>query len=267
MMVNKVLTIAGSDSLSGGGIQADLATFEEYGVVGLSVITSIVTVQADSFQIFPMDINVIKAQLASVMSLNQIVAIKVGLLPTVDIINVVADCLSTISIPIIIDPVMIFKEIALKDGKSELTQVIRDRLLPLATVLTPNLNEAELLTNTEIHNVDDMKQTARRLVGEGARNVVIKGGARLSGDVAVDVLFDGEEFTIFQNEKVITPVPYNNGAGCTFSASIAANMTGNDMRETIQDAKAFVLAGIKNGVALNDEFNVGNVWQAARRLG
>lgn len=267
MMVNKVLTIAGSDSLSGGGIQADLATFEEYGVVGLSVITSIVTVQADSFQIFPIDINVIKAQLASVMSLNQIVAIKVGLLPTVDIINVVADCLETISIPIIIDPVMIFKESALKSGKSELAQAIHNRLLPLATVVTPNLNEAQLLTNSVIHNVDDMKQAARLLANEGAKNVVIKGGARLSGDLAVDVLFDGEEFTIFQNEKIKTPVPYNNGAGCTFSASIAANLVENDMRDTVQDAKEFVLAAIKNGVVLNDKFNVGNVWQAARRLG
>lgn len=128
-MVKKLLTIAGSDSLSGGGIQADLATFNEFGYFGLSVITSIVTVTNDNFKIYPTDLKIIQAQLDSTLALDDIAAIKVGLLPTVDIIDLVAEYLKKVDVPVIVDPVMVFKETD-STNTDFLVQEIKNQLLP-----------------------------------------------------------------------------------------------------------------------------------------
>ncbi|QEA59701.1 bifunctional hydroxymethylpyrimidine kinase/phosphomethylpyrimidine kinase [Leuconostoc koreense] len=264
-MVKKLLTIAGSDSLSGGGIQADLATFNEFGYFGLSVITSIVTVTKDDFTIYPTDLKIIQAQLDSTLALADIAAIKVGLLPTVATIDLVVAYLKKVDIPIIIDPVMVFKETD-STNTDFLVQEIKNQLLPLATIVTPNLYEAQLLSGLTIESVDDMKAAAKVIGSFGAQSVVVKSGARLAGNQTVDVLFHNNHYTIFEQEKIMSTIPMNNGAGCTFSSSIAANIVTSSVTDAVADAKAFVLAGIENGVILNENFEVGNVWQAARRL-
>ncbi len=239
-MPHKILTIAGSDTLAGGGLQADLATFSNYNLFGLSVTTSIVTVTPDDFQIFPLDLAVIAAQLESALALNDIVAIKVGLLPTPDIVRLVAQYLRDVNIPIIVDPVMVFKETTQVETK-DIVACLIDQLIPLATVVTPNLREAEILTGQTITSRADMVQAAQRLVALGAQNVLLKGGTLLAGDEAVDVLYDGTTATFLTQAKIPAAKMYHNGAGCTLSASLAANLGQRaDVLAAAQDAKEFV---------------------------
>ncbi|ADG39745.1 bifunctional hydroxymethylpyrimidine kinase/phosphomethylpyrimidine kinase [Leuconostoc kimchii] len=264
-MPHKILTIAGSDVIAGGGIQADLATFSNYGYFGLSVLTSIVTVSTSEFKLFPVDTEIIASQLQAVLEVEDILAIKVGLLPTPEIITLVANYLSRVDLPIIIDPVMVFKETSKIDTKNVAT-AIKNELLPLATIVTPNLNEAQILSDQMINSLQEMKQAAKTIFECGAKNVVIKGGTALIGNQAVDILYDGVSFKVLTQEKITTAPLYHNGAGCTLSASIAANLgRSSNIIAAVEDAKEFVWQGIKNGVTINKKFAVGNVWQGARR--
>lgn len=264
-MPHKILTIAGSDTLAGGGLQADLATFSEYGYFGLSVTTAIVTVTPDAFQIFPIDDHIIAAQLESALALDDIVAIKVGLLPTPAIVRLVAHYLRQVDVPIVVDPVMVFKETARVDTHNIVNSVITE-LLPLATIMTPNLREAEILTGQKITTRAELPNVAKQLAAFGSQNVLLKAGTLLPGVDAVDVLFDGSSVTFLTQPKIPEARMYHNGAGCTLSSSVAANL-GNklDVLAAAQDAKDFVWHGIKQGVDLNEQFAVGNVWQGARR--
>ena len=262
----KMVTIAGSDILAGGGIQADLATFNEYGYFGLSVITSIVTVTKDDFTIHPVPLDVLDAQLQSIFALDEIAGVKVGLLPTVGHVHMVADYLRryATNMPVIIDPVMAFKETDDVDVV-ELVAAFQKDLLPLASMTTPNLVEGELLAGIKIKDKADLAQAAEIIRGFGADAVVVKGGARLAGNEATDVVTTGAEPTFLGSQKLDSA--FNNGAGCTFASAIASQLaTGKTPVDAVKDAKDFVYWGIKNGVALNDDFSVGNVWQAARRL-
>ncbi|CAM3122415.1 bifunctional hydroxymethylpyrimidine kinase/phosphomethylpyrimidine kinase [Leuconostoc rapi] len=264
-MPHKILTIAGSDTIAGGGIQADLATFSNYDYFGLSVLTSIVTVTASEFKLFPVDTEIIESQLQAVLEVDDIMAIKVGLLPTPEIITLVASYLSHVDIPIIVDPVMVFKETSKIDTKNVAT-AIKNELLPLATIVTPNLNEAQILSGQMINSLQEMKQAVKTIFKYGSKNVVIKGGAALAGSEAVDVLYDGSVLVTLTQEKVTTSPPYHNGAGCTLSAAIAANLGRSlDTITAVNDAKKFVWQGIKSGVTINKKFAFGNVWQGARR--
>ena len=264
-MPHKILTIAGSDSLAGGGIQADLATFANYGYFGLSVITAIVTITPSDFKIYPVDISIIESQLESALALDDIVAVKVGLLPTPEIIMLVTKYLAQINVPIVVDPVMVFKETTQVNAKN-IANILKTQLLPLATVVTPNLNEAQILANQQIGSIKDMTHAAAVIAHFGAKNVVVKGGTKMSGNQAVDVLFDGKACHIFRQNKIQTTKLCHNGAGCTLSASLAANLGESpDVTRAFSDAKDFVWQGIKNGVTLNSQFSDGNVWQGARR--
>lgn len=265
MAIGKMITIAGSDILAGGGIQADLATFNEYGLFGLSAITSIVTVNQDDFEIHDVPVSVLKAQLDSLGQLTNVKGIKVGLLPTVAHIELVSDFLrkNAQQIPVVIDPVMAFKETdTVNVGK--LAQAIIEKLIPLATVITPNLVEAQLLTQQTIKSEADLLAAAEILHQFGAQTVVVKGGMRLPGDNATDAIVTGEVKKLVKLPKLTQP--YNNGAGCTFSSAIASQL-GQSVAPlaAIADAKSFVHDGILQGIKLNDAFEVGNVWQAARR--
>ena len=142
-------------------------------------------------------------------------------------------------------------------------KAIQTELLPLATITTPNLVEAELLSGRTIKTVADMTEAARIMQQMGAQSVVVKGGKRLAGQEAVDVLVAADGLKTFC-QKV--PMPHN-GAGCTFSSAIASQLaTGATTAHAVSDAKAFVYEGIKHGVPLNEALPVGNVWQAVRRL-
>ncbi|MCR8849961.1 pyridoxine/pyridoxal/pyridoxamine kinase [Rossellomorea sp. SC111] len=252
--MKKTLTIAGSDTSGGAGIQADLKTFQEHGVYGMTALTTVVTMDPDNHwhhNVHPLSIDTLEAQLETVMSVG-IDAMKTGMLGTVEIIELAAKKIDAFGLnKVVIDPVMVCK------GEDEVlhpetTDAMREHLLQRATVVTPNLFEAGQLAGTgPIKTIDEMKEAARKIHDLGAKNVVIKGGKQLKHDKALDLFFDGNEFTLLEEEKVETT--YNHGAGCTFAAAITANLAnGQDVKEAVQNAKSFVTAAIKHGFKLNE---------------
>jgi pyridoxine kinase len=265
-MPKKMLTIAGSDILAGGGIQADLATFNEYGYFGLSVITSIVTVTGDDFEIHPISLDVLEQQLLSVKEIDDVVGIKVGLLPTLGHIEMVGGFLKQFvgKVPIVIDPVMAFKETDNVDVSAVAT-AYREKLLPIASIITPNLLEAQWLLGHKISTELELLAASSELKTLGPENVVVKGGGRLPGAEALDALVtENGSKQLLRTTKVENG--FINGAGCTFASGIASNLAkGLSVTDSVSDAKNFVRYGIEFGVPLNQEMPVGNVWQAARR--
>ncbi|RBP04858.1 pyridoxine/pyridoxal/pyridoxamine kinase [Rossellomorea aquimaris] len=254
MTLKKTLTIAGSDTSGGAGIQADLKTFQEHGVYGMTALTTVVTMDPDNHwhhQVHPLSIDTLEAQLETVLSVG-IDAMKTGMLGTVEIIELAAKKIDAFGLDkVVIDPVMVCK------GEDEVlnpetTDAMREHLLKRATVVTPNLFEAgQLAGSGPIKTIDEMKEAAKKIHDLGAKNVVIKGGKQLQHDKALDLFFDGSEFTLLEEEKVATT--YNHGAGCTFAAAITSNLAkGQDVKEAVQNAKTFVTAAIKHGFKLNE---------------
>ncbi|KKB36469.1 pyridoxine/pyridoxal/pyridoxamine kinase [Bacillus thermotolerans] len=254
MEMKKVLTIAGSDTSGGAGIQADLKTFQEHGVYGMTALTTIVTMDPDnhwSHGVHPVPIDTIEAQLKTAMSVG-IDAMKTGMLATAEIIEVAAKHMKASgSDKIVIDPVMVCK------GEDEVLNpeapvAMREFLLPIAAVVTPNLFEAGQLSQLgPIRTVDQMKEAAQKIVDLGAKSVVIKGGKQLEHEKALDLFYDGSDFTVLEAEKVATT--YNHGAGCTFAAAVTANLAnGKDMKTAVSNAKDFVSAAIRHGFKLNE---------------
>ena len=266
--IKKTLTIAGSDSSGGAGIQADLKTFAEYGTYGLSALTAIATMDPDnnwSHGVTTIDVPVIEAQLKTIFaSDDKIAAMKTGMLPNVDIINVVAKAIKDNQLEnIVIDPVMVCK------GEDEVlnpenADALRDVLTPLATVVTPNLFEAGSLSGLgKLTTLDDMKKAAVKIHELGAKNVVIKGGKALAGDKAIDLFYDGTTFKVLESEKIVPA--YNHGAGCTFAAAITAGLAqGLSVEESIFKAKDFVTEAIRSGFKYNQY--VGSVFHSGYRL-
>ncbi|MDF2558245.1 MAG: pdxK [Bacillales bacterium] len=268
MTLRKVVTMAGSDSSGGAGIQADLKTFEELDVYGMCALTVIVSMDAKNnwaHGIFPVEIAATEAGMDTAASTG-LDAMKTGMLPTVDMIKLAARKIDEYQIPnVVIDPVMVCKgtdEVLVPEN----TVAMREFLLPRATVTTPNLFEAWQLAELDgpIRTFEQMKDAARKIHGFGAKNVYIKGGSKLVGqNAAVDLFFDGEEFTLLETEKIDTT--YTHGAGCTTAAAITAGLAhGLSPREAAIQAKSFVGAGIRHGWKLN-EF-VGPVMHSAYRL-
>lgn len=264
MTIKKTLTVAGSDSSGGAGLQADLKTFEEYGTFGFSAITTIVTMDPDNnwaHGVTPIDAELVRDQLKTILSGGPVDAMKTGMLGSVDIIQATQEAIDRYQLKnVVIDPVMVCK------GEDELIQpenaeAIRDLLLPVATVTTPNLFEAGQLSGFgKLETVEDMKRAAEKINQLGVKYVVIKGGKALESNKAIDLLYDGKDFTIYEVEKVDTD--YNHGAGCTFAAAITAGLAkGMTVPEAVQKAKDFVTAAIQNGFALN-KF-IGPVWHGA----
>ncbi|MBY0040460.1 bifunctional hydroxymethylpyrimidine kinase/phosphomethylpyrimidine kinase [Bacillus bombysepticus] len=264
MTVKKVLTIAGSDSSGGAGLQADLKTFEEYGTFGLTAITTIVTMDPNEnwrHNVYPIEKELVQAQLKTIFSVGKLDAMKTGMLGSIDMIKHVRDVIETYEMQnVVIDPVMVCK------GENEPLYpenglAMRDFLLPKATIVTPNLFEAGQLSGLgNIKTVNEMKEAAKRIIDLGAQNVVIKGGKSLENHKATDLLYDGVEFVLYETEKVQTNC--NHGAGCTFAAAITAGLAkGLSVQETVAKAKDFVTEGIKSGFALNT--SVGPVWHGA----
>jgi pyridoxine kinase len=254
MTLKKTLTIAGSDTSGGAGIQADLKTFQEHGVYGMTALTTVVTMDPNNHwhhNVHPLSIETLEAQLETVLSVG-IDAMKTGMLGTVEIIELAAKKMDQFGLDkVVIDPVMVCK------GEDEVlnpetTDAMREHLLQRATVVTPNLFEAGQLAQTgPIKTIEGMKEAAKKIHDLGAKNVVIKGGKQLEHDKALDLFFDGSEFTIFEEEKVETT--YNHGAGCTFAAAITSNLAnGQDVKESVENAKTFVTAAIKHGFKLNE---------------
>lgn len=243
-MPYKALTIAGSDSGGGAGIQADLKTFAARGVYGMSVITAVTAQNTLGVQgVYDMSPDAVVRQLDAVLSDIGADAIKTGMLSRASLIEVVADQLKLYKkIPVVVDPVMVAKSgDALLDPAAVSTLI--ERLLPLATVVTPNLHEVNTLTGLEIHDVEDMKTAAQRIRDMGASCVVVKGG-HFEGR-AIDVLYDGEVYETFDVDRIETE--HTHGTGCTFASAIAAELAkGHDVHTAVGYAKAYLTDAIRH---------------------
>ena len=243
------LTIAGSDSSGGAGIQADLKTFQALGVFGMTAITA-VTVQNtrkvyDIQEIAPA---IVKGQILCLFDDIAIHAVKIGMVSDVALIEAIAEALNRVERPpIVLDPVMISKSgYALL--KEEAQQALIERLFPLAEVVTPNIFEAQRLVGHGIASVDDMQAAAREILALGARKVVVKGG-HLGEDQATDVLYDGRTFRRLTRPRYDTP--NTHGTGCTFSSAIAAHMAlGHPFFEAVAKAKTYITGAIRNALAI-----------------
>ncbi|WP_309130218.1 PfkB family carbohydrate kinase [Brevibacterium sp.] len=262
-MTAKVLTIAGSDVSGGAGLEADLKMFEEYGAFGTAVVTCIVTFDpaADYGHVLEfIDPEVVNRQLESALSVHEFQAIKSGMLGSVDSALVLARELRTNELPYVFDPVLVCKGAG---TMVDLKDLFVENLVPLATVITPNLEEAATLAGLDpIDSVQGMIEAARIIHAQGAQNVVVKGGARLAGEDAIDVLYDGETATILRSRKVHEKLV--NGAGCSFASSIAAGIaTGMSIREAVIAAKEQVAHGIAG--CLDNATGVASLFHPAAR--
>ena len=242
------LTIAGSDSGGGAGIQADLKTFAALEVYGTSAITAITAQNTRGvMSVQAIDPRLVVAQIEAVASDFVIAATKIGMLANTAIIEAVADAITRLSLPaVVLDPVMVAKG---GDHLLEASAVValREKLIPLAAVLTPNVPEAETLTGLAIASVADLREAAARLIGLGARIVVVKGG-HLPGR-AVDVWHDGSRFVELDAERIDTL--HTHGTGCTFSSAIAACLAlGHDPEDAARRAKAYVTGAIRHAPEL-----------------
>ena len=264
MALKKTLTIAGSDTSGGAGIQADLKAFQEHGTYGMTALTVVVTMDPDngwSHGVYALPTDVLQAQIKTALS-TSVDAIKTGMLASEEIIKIASEAIQTSGTDkVVIDPVMVCKgeDEVLNPGNT--TAMIK-YLLPYATVVTPNLFEAGQLAGTGTpKTIEEMKVAAAKIHELGAKNVVIKGGKALATENAVDLFYNGTEFKLLETEKVAST--YNHGAGCTFAASICANLAnGLSVEEAVIEAKQFVAAGIKHGWALNEY--VGPVMHGAK---
>lgn len=245
----KALTIAGSDCGGGAGIQADLKTFQRFGVFGtsvLSLITAQNTIGVQSVHLLPVE--VVQAQIRSIATDLRPDAVKTGALGSASLIGAVAEAVEAAGFkPLVVDPVMISKHGDLLLGP-EAVDALSSRLLPLATLITPNLHEAGALVGGELTNEEEMREAARILASRGSKAVLIKGGS-LGGDVALDILFDGVEFHRFAAERLETR--HTHGTGCTFSAAITAHLArGLSIREAVGEAKLWIGRAIASAPGL-----------------
>lgn len=243
------LTIAGSDSGGGAGIQADLKTFAMHGVFGTSAITAITAQNTRGVTAATaLPGSVVLAQIEAVLSDLGADAIKIGMLANAEIAGVVADRLAGLTQPIVLDPVMVAK------GGSRLIDdaavgILRTRILPLATVVTANLPEAEALTGRALTSLDAMEQAARAIVGLGATHAMVKGG-HLDGP-PVDVLADRHGCLRLPGSRIDTV--HTHGTGCTLAAAIAARLAlGETVWDAAEAAKRYVTWAIRHAPGLGE---------------
>ncbi len=246
--MKRVLTIAGSDSGGGAGIQADLKTFAVFGIFGMSAITAITaqnTVSVTAAHELPLEL--IEQQIDAVMTDIGADAVKTGMLSSSKIVRLVAESAKKYDFPdLVVDPVMIAKS-----GDpllaEEARQTIRDELIPLATVITPNLHEVSALTDEQVETEEDMEAAARDLHQLGCQWVVVKGGHLTGAAESVDVIYDGT--TIYRERAEHIQTKNTHGTGCAFASAIAAGLArGKPPLEAIRNAKRFITEAIREGL-------------------
>jgi hydroxymethylpyrimidine/phosphomethylpyrimidine kinase len=243
------LTIAGSDSGGGAGIQADLKTFAAHGVYGTSAITAITaqdTIGVQAVHVAPDD--VVTAQIEAVVADLGCDAVKTGMLANATIVEAVAAAVEALELPnLVVDPVMVAKSgDRLLD--EEAMHAVRWTLLRLARVVTPNIPEAEVLAKMTITSVDDMKEAARRIAMLKPAAVVIKGG-HLPGPEVIDILLENGTVHEWVGPRIAGP--NTHGTGCTFASAIAAQLAkGGTLNEAVPAAKAYVEGAMRNGIPL-----------------
>ncbi|MEA3475793.1 MAG: bifunctional hydroxymethylpyrimidine kinase/phosphomethylpyrimidine kinase [Candidatus Cloacimonadota bacterium] len=241
----KALTIAGSDSGGGAGIQADLKTFHAFNVFGMSAVTSVTsqnTLGVRSIHDIPS--NVVGDQIDMIMKDIGTDATKTGMVSNKEIIEIIVDRVEEHKIEkLVVDPVMIAKSGA-RLLRKDAEKALIENLLPVAFLVTPNVFEAEIISGISIKNIEDAKKLAKLIQKMGAKNVLLKGG-HLSGENAIDILFDGKGFTYYEKDKIDTK--NTHGTGCTFSAAITAGLAkGVTVYNAIKVAKDYITRAIKN---------------------
>lgn len=266
MTIARALTIAGSDSGGGAGIQADLKTFQELRAFGMSAITAVTAQNTLGVQgIYPMFTEAVAQQIDAIGEDIGADAVKTGMLFSSDIIACVAEKLKQYKWEkVVVDPVMIAK-----GGAALLLQesihALKEYLLPLAYVVTPNIPEAEILTAMQIVTLEDRKEAARKLASHGAKHVVLKGGHDPAGaNEVVDLLYDGRDFYEFCSKRQVTR--HTHGTGCTFAAAITAELAkGQTVLEAVDVAKAFIQAAIEDSLQLGQGHGPTNHWAYRER--
>ena len=244
-----VLTIAGSDSGAGAGIQADLKTFAALGVYGTSAITAITAQNtAGVTAVSAVESDIVTAQIEAVAGDIDIHATKTGMLASAAIVEAVAAAIRDLDLPmVVVDPVMVAKSgDALLDDDG--VRAIRAELLSRALVVTPNIPEAEILSGLAIRSLADAREAAKRIRASGKCAVIVKGG-HAAGDDIVDLLFDGDGFTEFPTRRIATR--NTHGTGCTFASAIAAHLAlGRSLHDATARAQAYVAGAIRHGLAI-----------------
>ncbi|KGX93964.1 phosphomethylpyrimidine kinase [Pontibacillus halophilus JSM 076056 = DSM 19796] len=256
--VRGAITIAGTDPSGGAGIQADLKTFQELEAFGMSVITSVVAQNTTGVRgMEHMPLSIIDHQLAAVLEDMPVHALKTGMIATTDMMKLVASRIQQAGVPYVMDPVMIAQSgDALMDEASR--SALRETLLPLATVVTPNVPEAEAITGELVETEADMRKVAKIIVHEfGSKSVVVKGG-HMEGE-ALDLFYDGEDF-----HTLVTPrfdTKHTHGTGCTFSAAITAELAkGKSLLEAVQTGKRFIALAIEHTLGIGHGQGPTNHW-------
>ena len=263
MSIPVALTIAGSDSGGGAGIQADLKTFHAFGVFGTSAITAITaqnTLGVSAVHAVPADM--VRAQIAAVASDFRVAATKTGMLATRELVELVAAAIQQERLGnFVLDPVMVSTSghrLLADDAVTAITET----LLPLSTLVTPNLDEAEILVGKRVDDVESMRYAAHELVTRGARAALIKGG-HLQGDTVRDVLLIDGELRVFESDRIKTDSTH--GTGCTLSAAIAAGLAhGRSLESAVADGLEFVRRAIAEAPGLGSGHGPLNHFISAR---
>jgi hydroxymethylpyrimidine kinase / phosphomethylpyrimidine kinase / thiamine-phosphate diphosphorylase len=254
--MKRILTIAGSDSGGGAGIQADLKAITLLGGYGMSVLTALTAQNTTGVQaIQEVPASFVEAQIDSVLSDIGADAIKTGMLATREIVEVVSKKIKRYGVKkVVVDPVMVAKSgapLLRKDAQD----VLIKRLIPLATVVTPNLLEASALAGLKVNSLEEMKKAAHRIYELGARHVVVKGG-HLKG-MAVDLLYDGRNFNEMEGPRIETK--NTHGTGCTFASAIATFLArGDTVLEAARKAKTFITMAIQFSLSLGKGYGPTN---------
>jgi len=262
-MVKRILTIAGSDSGGGAGIQADLKAITLLGGFGMSVLTALTaqnTVAVTSIHDVPLDF--IAAQIEAVFSDIGVDAVKTGMLSNVEVVKLVASKMAEYKPPIVVvDPVMVAKSgdpLLTAEARNTLAEV----LLPQATMVTPNLPEASALVGWQVTKEKEMRRAAEEIGKLGPQYVLVKGG-HLQGE-AVDLLFDGQEFYEFRSPRIETRNVH--GTGCTYASAIATYLAQElNVVEAVKAAKRFITAAIRHGLSLGKGHGPTNPYAAVRQ--
>ena len=257
------LTVAGSDSIAGAGIQADLKTFAALGVYGVSALTA-VTAQntqdvADILALSPL---LVRAQIDQIAQDVEIVAVKTGMLVTADIVRTVAESVGRFRQPnLVVDPVMAASGPRMRTLLApDAVSILKTHLLPIAAVVTPNVPEAEALSGIRVDSMTSGREAARRIAGMGAIAVVIKGG-HLGGPEAIDLLFHAGSF--FEMAASRVGLERIHGTGCTFASAIAAGLAlGDDIPTAVHRAKRYISGAIEQSFAVGRGARILNhFWQ------
>jgi hydroxymethylpyrimidine/phosphomethylpyrimidine kinase len=266
MTIRKALTIAGSDSGGGAGIQADLKTFQELGVFGTSALTAVTAQNTLGVHgVYPMSVDAVEKQIDAVVADIGVDALKTGMLFSVDIIEAVASKIKAHRFTnVIVDPVMIAKGGAAL-LQEEAMDALKTTLLPLALVVTPNIPEAEAISGLTIKSEEDKKEAAKAIAALGVKNVLIKGGHD-EGAKTHDLLYDSETFYTFTGKRIDTKDTH--GTGCTFSAAMTAAIAkGASVRTAAETAKQFIQAAIEDGINIGSGHGPTNHWAYRQRGG